>query len=119
MEPQKEKPDPITRAHNTINQAEDLIAGELERTNNSWFACLGSRVSTVETLLDTAALDGQISSTERNSLQKRLDLLKVDLKKARTDFSTDFSEAEPPSEVKEKLLKELNIFAEPEEGSGK
>ncbi len=90
-----------------------MIEAEQLRTRgaNNWLDCLATKMSAVETWLDLATRRGRVSAGETEKYQVRLEQLKLKIR----DERTEFPEGDPTLEVKQELLAELNIFADPKQ----
>ncbi len=112
MEPKKEEFEPMEVIQRNIVNASTYIEQERTRTHggNSWLECFLTRVNVIRMYLDEAEVMRSISPENCQRYEDRLVRLGRDIK----ELNGKLSRQDPPLEMQQQLLKELDIFAEPE-----
>jgi len=100
---------------NQLDELKEIIAGsasaidrEYARTANSWLACFGSRVFLVESLIHNKESKRALPSEKLQEARSQLENLKEKLATLKEQYPD--KETVPPVEIKQDLLKELNIL---------
>ncbi len=92
----------------TISESPENIEREFAKAVNNWPACVGTRLSIMETYLTMSEEDGLVSAEEGQKAHAKIEAIKyklLDLQKQYPEY-TD----EVPQEIKEEILSQLNIL---------
>lgn len=116
MEEPGQKQDFLANIREAINSAPERITKEQERTGHTWLQCFSSRAHEVAANLDLAQAQGSIDQEKFDILDRRVTSLNNELKIIRLEHTKEGQ----PTEItdikeRERLLRMLNIFEEPEE----
>jgi quinol monooxygenase YgiN len=95
-----------------IASAPGRIESEFARTGNSWLACFGSSVFVIETYLSSPKLERLLSPEQYQRAAQKLEELKDQLYRLKQQYPDRATM--PPDDVKNELLRKLDIFREGE-----
>lgn len=111
---QADRQNPLKKIEKDIELMRDRIAHEFETTDNDWFSCFVSRLTVVLGHLEMGQMDGLIEANQYMKLRTRFDNVHTKLKSYRKQYPR-LEKTLPPEEVREDLIKDLDILKEPEE----
>lgn len=99
----------IDEAKDAIRSSSLKIEDEFKRSANSWMACFGSRVFVVETYLASDKVESEIGSEKYIAIMDKLTILKERLFSLKDQFPD--KNTVPPENIKQELLKMLDVFS--------
>ncbi|MES3005205.1 MAG: hypothetical protein V4690_03825 [Patescibacteria group bacterium] len=92
----------------TISNSPEAIESEFARTQNSWMACLGSRIFIIETYSVSSKLEEEVGKEKVAEILNKLEILKE--KHYKFKFQYPEKDSAIPDEVKRELLEDLNVL---------
>lgn len=98
----------VSEFHKIIEESPTKIEKEFSSTENSWFACVGTRVFLMETLLHSIISRSELPPEKISDALKNLESLKIQLHKWKKEYPAKDSEI--PEETKNKAIDMLKIF---------
>jgi hypothetical protein len=98
----------VEEARGVIARAPQGIENEFVRTKNSWLECFGSSIFALETFLDCDKVKAEIGDEQFRSIIQKI----ADLKDRHSKLKQLYPNKAtiPPDEIKQELLKKLNVL---------
>ncbi len=110
---QADRQNPLKKIAKDIEVTRERISHEFETTDNDWFSCFVSRLTVILGHLELGQMDGLIETNEYMKLRTRFDKVHAKLKEYRNQYPR-LEKKLPPEEVREELIKDLDILKEAE-----